>query len=107
MRDVLRWCANAALIAAIAAALAGCGDEPSKDDCEKLLDHMIDVEITAAGTDSITPEMKADIAKQKHELRAYLGQEFVKKCVNELPRSHVDCALNARTKADVAACEKK
>jgi hypothetical protein len=103
MRNLAGWIAATMLTLAT----VGCGDEPSKGDCEKLLDHMIDVEIAEAGTDSISDEMKKDIERQKSELREYLGKEFVDKCVAELPEAHVACALKARTKDDIAKCEKK
>jgi hypothetical protein len=89
------------------AAGAGCGDKPSQGDCEKLLDHIIKVEVDQAGTDQLTPEMTADLEKQKKELRAHLKKQFMSQCMDKTPGAFVQCGLKARNSDELGACDKK
>ena len=99
MRPLLALC--------FAAALGACGNAPSKDECTKLLDHLIDLEIKAGGGDGeLTPEMKADLEKQRQSVTDYAtGQKFIETCTQKTPKSVVTCALDAKTQEDVAKCD--
>lgn len=96
-----RWISIA--FAAVAATTVACGDAPSKADCEKLLDHVIDLETQAAG--ATTPEMKADLDKQKKAVADSMRTEFMETCLDKLPRSQVSCGLKAKTLDDLAGCD--
>jgi hypothetical protein len=97
--------ATAALLA-LAPLLAGCGDAPSKKECEQLLDHVVELELEEAGTDGMSAEAKTDLEKQKQKLRDYVGKEFIDRCVKDLPKKHVSCGLKAANKEALAACDK-
>ena len=84
----------------------GCSDTPTKAQCTKLVDHIIDLEIKAAGTDKLPAQMKADLDKQRQELKEYVRESSVKKCVESLPLSVVECGIAAKTLEERAACEK-
>lgn len=100
------------VVFAVALSIAGlgmtaCGKGPTKGDCDKLLDHVIDIEINAAGGDKLTPEMKADLDNQKAELRKFLGKQFMDKCYEKTPKGFVACGLKAKTPEEFAACDKQ
>jgi len=87
--------------------LGACGNAPSKDDCQKLLDHLIDLEVKASGGGSdLTPEMKSDLDKQRAAVIDYAqGQKFIETCTQKTPKKVIDCALDAKSEDDVAKCD--
>lgn len=93
--------------AALVIVLAGCSEKPSKEDCARLLDHIIDLEVRAAGTDKITPEMRADLDSQRKQVKDSMADKFLQRCEASVPVSVVTCGLAAKTPADYAACEKQ
>ncbi len=86
------------------APVVGCGNAPSQNQCEKLLDHVLELEAQAAGAN--TPEMKADLDKQKKAVADFMRKEFLETCLEKLPRSQVNCGLEAKTKDELAKCDK-
>lgn len=84
---------------------SGCGDKPSEEQCAKLVDHMIELEIQAAGTTKLPDDMRADIDKQRRELQEYLRKQSIEKCLESLPTSVVECGLAAKDRDQRAACE--
>ena len=99
----------AALFATVVATtpIAACSDAPSKDQCERLLEHLIDIEIKAGGGDGeMTDEMKDDLAKQKKAVIDFaVGQKFIETCTVKTPKKGVECGLAAKSPADVAKCD--
>jgi len=85
---------------------AGCGDKPSQGDCQKLLDHLIDVEVSSAGTDELTADMQADLDKQKQGIREHIKSQFMTQCMDKTPGSFVKCGLKARSLEELAKCDK-
>lgn len=99
-RSLVRVC----LFGAIAGA-AGCStDAPSAGQCDKLLDHLVSLEISGAGAKGLTPEMQADLNKQKSAVLSGKGPEFQKKCTKEMPGATVRCMLAATTLEEAAKC---
>jgi hypothetical protein len=96
-----------AILAAGLCLAAGCSDAPSKDQCEKLLDHLIELEMKAGGTDAeLTPEMKDDLAKQKTQVVDFaVGQKFIETCTDKTPKKVVECGLAAKSAEDLAKCD--
>lgn len=98
----------AALALALAAPASGCGNTPTTQQCEALLDHVVDIEAREVGGNNELPAaMKADLDRQRKELAAQMRDGFVEHCIERLPASFVACGLEARTKADYAECEKQ
>jgi hypothetical protein len=95
-----------ALCGALGLGATGCGDGPSKDSCEQLLDHILEIEIRAAGTGQLTPEMKADLDAQKKEVKTNLQQPFMSQCLEKTPSRFVSCGLKAKSHEELAACER-
>ena len=96
-----------ALAVLLAVGSIACGDKPSNQECEKLLDHFIDIEVSAAGTDQLSPEMKADLEKQKAALREHLKKAFMDQCMEKTPGGYVKCGLKARSLEELAKCDKR
>jgi tetratricopeptide (TPR) repeat protein len=98
-----------------ALATAACSDGPSKADCEKLLEHLINLEAgsggAAGGADKATKEqldaLKAELDKQKLAIKEYaVGQKFLQTCTQKTPRKVVACGLEAKNADELAACDK-
>lgn len=100
-----RWL-TLGLICATTALLSACGSDRASDaDCKAALAKIVDLEIEAAGTSRLSPDMKADLDKQRKKMREHLREPFMKQCKNDLPASVVKCRIKAKSKADLAACE--
>ena len=61
----------------------------------------IDRELDAFGA------MKADLEKQRKELKDYVRKQAVDKCLESLPLSVVECGIAAKNLDERAACEKQ
>lgn len=87
---------------------AGCSKGPSKGDCKKLLDHLVDLEFKKAGAAASSDAMKAEIAKQKTAVTEAKATEFIETCTKKMSKTRVKCAL-AATELDgdngVAKCD--
>jgi hypothetical protein len=112
MRALLRLRLLAVPLLVVGASLsaAACSDAPSKDQCARLLEHLIDIEIAAGGGGGteMTPEMKADLDKQKKAIADFAqgeGKNFMQTCTSKTPKAVVECGLAAKTKDDVAKCD--
>ncbi len=89
----------------IALLLMGCPNAPSKTQCEQLLNNVIDIQIKAAGAN--TPETKADLDKQKKKLKDAMQKEFMKDCLENLPKDQVECGIKVKSMDDLKTkCEK-
>jgi hypothetical protein len=97
--------ASGLLLLALSLAMGACSDKPTETDCKALLERVIELEIGAAGTEKLPPEMKADLDKQRKKLEQYLEKPFMERCLQDTPVAVIKCGLEARTKADYAACD--
>ncbi len=86
---------------------AGCGNEPSRDQCTQLFDHLIDLEIKAGGATSgaLTPEMKEDLEAQRKQVTEATRDKFVSTCTSSTPKRVVVCQIDARDIPEVQKCE--
>jgi hypothetical protein len=95
---------------ALATFAGGCGNAPSKGDCEKLLDHLIDLEIKQGGGDAdMSDEMKAALEKQKAKVLEFARDEqgFIATCTQKTPKKVVECGLAAKDSCELQACDTK
>ena len=99
--DVMKraWAALALVIA------DGCSNGPSKNDCKKLLDHLVDLEFKKAGAAASSDAMKAEIAKQKTAVTEAKSKEFLETCKKKMAKSRVECALAANDPEAMAKCD--
>jgi hypothetical protein len=108
MRSSLRRFAASALglaLALVLGAAAGCGNAPSKDQCNRLLEHLIDLEAQKGGGKAVTDEMKADLAKQKKQIVDYVHDKYMEECRDKVVKAGVECALTAKDDAALAKCD--
>jgi hypothetical protein len=78
---------------------SGCGKAPSDDQCKRLLDHIVDLELTKAGA---TPaEGSAGVKAGVDQLRAKVTEvrapEFMEACLAKTSRARVECGIAATT----------
>lgn len=75
----------------------GCGPKATKADCEKFVDHMVDIQ--AGGNEEIAAAAK----------KASMGPErdkLIAECDGKASKAEIDCANAAKTKADIEKCAK-
>lgn len=98
---------QAFLLGCVLAGAPACGSAPSKADCEKLLDHLIELQAKAGGAGGeLSAEAKDALEKQKKQVVEFAaGQKFIETCTQKTPKDVVDCGLGAKDLAAVAACD--
>ncbi len=100
----LAWLARLAVGTALVT--AACQSTPSKSDCDKLLAHLIDIEVSSGGGDKLPEAMKAEVAKQKQAIKDYaVGQKFLETCTQKTPKKVVACGLAAKNADELAKCD--
>ena len=100
----MSWLARLAVGASLAT--AACAKTPSKGDCDKLLAHLIDLEVTSGGGDKLPEAMKAEVVKQKAAIKDYaVGQKFIETCTQKTPKKVVACGLAAKNADELAKCD--
>jgi len=93
-----------ALLAALALGGAGCGNSPSKSDCEKLRAHLVDLEAAASGADTASAGSRSEFEAQKKKVTEAIKLDY---CLEDLSVSQVKCGLKARSLEELAtACDK-
>jgi hypothetical protein len=89
-------------------ALGGaCSNAPSKGDCEKLRDKLIDLEFASMGAKAADSKGREALAKQKQETSDGVAERFIAACTKKTPKALIDCALEAPTLAAVQECDEK
>jgi hypothetical protein len=84
----------------------GCGNAPSAEQCTKVHEHIVELEIQAAGgSKAATEEMKADLQKQKATLLETTKQKFMDECMKKTPKDVVECTLRSNTLEDAGKCD--
>jgi hypothetical protein len=87
---------------------AACKSGPSKDDCSKLLDHLVDLEFKKAGAAASSDAMRAEITKSKGQVTSNVADTFMKTCTEKMSKTRVTCALAAADlegEGSVAKCD--
>lgn len=81
-------------------ALGGCSEAPADGQCQKLLTHLIDLEVQAGqGSDE-------EKAKQAAELQETMAKSFLERCERDIKAKQIKCSLKATTKKEIEACDK-
>lgn len=93
------------LLALLVVVAAACSNAPSQEQCESLLGHLIDLELAKGGGKNVTPEMKADLEKQKKQIADYTREKFMDACTKKTAKAVVDCGAHARDDKELAACD--
>jgi hypothetical protein len=100
MRKVL-----ATLLGAMALSAGACGSGPSDDQCEAAIGHLLDLELAKGGGKNLSPEMKADLEKQKKAITDYTHDKFMEACKTKASKAIVTCVTNASDDKQLAACD--
>lgn len=91
--------ANRLFIAALVALLTACGaasnDPVSRQDCERLRDHVVELRMQ-----SVT----ADRGQHRTALRATLDDTFISSCVESTTADHLKCVLAAKDSDSLVSC---
>jgi hypothetical protein len=74
---------------------AGCGKAPSEDQCKRLLDHIVDLELKKAGTAEGSAAAKADLEKLRAKVTEMRTADFLDVCTTKTSKSRVECGLEA------------
>ena len=91
----------------IAVLLLAAGCHPSRTECEKLLDHFVNV-VASEQTSQLrgmTPAMMQALERETQQFREANGREFVEQCTTTLRPSQVACALTAADSEGMDRCE--
>ncbi len=78
---------------------AACSKAPADGDCEKLLLHLVELEVNSG--------LASESDREKHKLELVGGSRavFVKRCNEELKAKQVRCSLKAKTSEELDACD--
>lgn len=88
-----------ALFLAAVLSLAACADAPSADQCQKLRDHLIELQAKEAGGKPVTDEERA-------EMDAFAKKaKYMETCTDRTTRKLVECALAATSIEEARACD--
>lgn len=85
----------------------GCSGTPSTEQCEKLLGHVVELQLQEAGQGKELPQAMKDAVKgQRNEVAAYVRDGFMAQCL-KLPAAFATCALAAKTTGEYADCARE
>ena len=90
----------------VLALLVACSKAPSEDQCRKLLEHVVDLELKKAGVGS-AEGAKADIDKLRAQVADVKAPEFVETCTTKTSRARVESPGRPRrsnASARIAPC---
>jgi len=78
---------------------SSCTEVPEDGQCEKFLDHVIELEVNAGSA------TEQDKAAHKKQLKAKMKKDFIKQCNTKIKSSQLVCSLNAKTLQDIEKCD--
>ncbi|HEY4238786.1 MAG TPA: hypothetical protein VGM88_03190 [Kofleriaceae bacterium] len=91
------------LVGVLLCSAAACSNAPSKDQCQALLDHLVDIEVKHGGGGS--DAVKADLAKTKEALSGSASDDFMKTCKDKVSKARIECAMAASDMDGLAKCD--
>jgi len=80
---------------------AGCSNPPSSDQCQRLRDHLLELQLKEAGHAPLTPEQEAEFAAYAKRVK------YNTVCTERATRALVECALAATSTDEARACDEK
>lgn len=100
LRSVKSLAHGGSLLAALTLlGASACSKAPAEGDCEKLLHHLVEIEVNNGLADE--PNRK----KHKVNLTEAVRENFVERCNTELKAKQVTCTLKAKTSKEIEACD--
>ena len=83
----------------LAWAASACSEAPADGDCDKLLLHLVELEVNAG------PASQPDKVRHKASLAEESRAQFVERCNSKLKATQVACGLKATTSEELDACD--
>nr|HEX4315690.1 hypothetical protein [Kofleriaceae bacterium] len=76
---------------------AGCSQAPSEDQCKRLLDHVVELELKQIGGSGggLPAEATDAFAKMKLSVGNLSSSSFLDGCTTKVSKARVECALEA------------
>lgn len=90
------------LAVAPAAACQSGHDRGDREECDRLVDHLVALQLSDSA--SHVPDRQREVEKHRTILRRAIRDRVVADCL-EHPAAHTDCALRARTSAELEECD--
>jgi hypothetical protein len=90
---------------ALTLGLGACATAPTGEECDRLLAHVIELEVGGTGPSTATPEAGAAREAQKRKAVGLVGEDVRAFCRDELSREQLECGLAARAAADLERCD--
>jgi small lipoprotein (TIGR04454 family) len=84
------------LVAFAAVFAVACGPRASKEECERMVDRMIDVELQG---------QSAAVASMTKSMMQGQRGDLVGQCAGKASKAEVTCVINAKSKADIDKCK--
>jgi hypothetical protein len=81
---------------------AACAPKATKEDCEKMANHMTDIGLEGQPADvakAAREQLAADPKNKKEH------EDLVTSCTGQVPKTAVDCMIAAKTTADIDKCK--
>jgi hypothetical protein len=92
----LRWTRRLVSLLLVASCAASGDSRASRQQCEQLRDHLIDVKLAAA--------TGVDKAGHREAMRSALGADYVARCAEAVTDGELECALKASDDDALQAC---
>jgi hypothetical protein len=90
-----------ALCLAALLAVAACAAAPSEDQCQKLRDHLIELQVKEGGGTALTDTQQKQVDDSTHRVK------YMDTCTTRVTKQLVECALAAATIEEARACDEK
>ena len=84
----------------LAASLAACGGKLSKDQCQKIVDHAVDLAVKQMGS-AASPDMTKTV---KDAMGSQMA-DMLDKCQKDGKQAEYDCAMKANTMDEMMKCD--
>ncbi|MBL4637237.1 MAG: hypothetical protein JKY56_25505 [Kofleriaceae bacterium] len=90
---------GACCLCALSVLTLACSEVPENGQCEKYLDHIIDLQVNES---SASPD---DKIAHKKALKEKMKESLIKDCNAKIRSSQLECGLKATTYAEIEKCD--
>lgn len=86
----------------LAASCQSAESDADREECDRLVEHLVEVQFRDAAASD--PVRVAELGRHRAALRSAIHDRVVAACLAR-PAAHTDCALRARTPAELRECD--
>jgi hypothetical protein len=90
------------VVLTLASACQSGHDSDDREECDRLVDHLVTLQLSDSSSQA--PERQREVEKHRTILRRAIRDHVVADCLKH-PAAHTDCALRARTSAELEECD--